>query len=421
MPAKRTFFGFGFGPIQSALFLFEAFMSGNFSRYVVAEIDADLVRAIRSNGGAYTINIARKGRTDRVTVNGVELLNPRDPADRPTIIDAIANADELATALPSVNFFDSGGQASVAAMLAEGLAARRDKPAIVYAAENHNHAAEILDAAVRKHAPAASLANVQFLNTVIGKMSGVIPDAQTIAQLGLAAMTPGSARAILVEEFNRILISRITLPGFRRRIQVFDEKDDLLPFEEAKLYGHNAIHALIGYLCDLRGLSTMADAAAHADIMQTARSAFIDESGAALIRKYAALGDPLFTPAGYREYAEDLLERMIRPNLNDLVARVIRDPIRKLAYDDRLFGTMRLALSHDIRPTNMAKGAAAAVLFLIKHRDAAGSPMPAVPARPADLSKPSLGELLSAIWADKADTRADALTELTWEAIKSLQ
>ena len=60
---KNTFVGFGFGPIQSALFLFEAFMSGNFSRYVVAEVDAELVKAVRENGGAYAINIARKGKT----------------------------------------------------------------------------------------------------------------------------------------------------------------------------------------------------------------------------------------------------------------------------------------------------------------------------------------------------------------------
>ena len=33
---QKTFVGFGFGPIQSGLFLLEAFRSGNFDRYVVA-------------------------------------------------------------------------------------------------------------------------------------------------------------------------------------------------------------------------------------------------------------------------------------------------------------------------------------------------------------------------------------------------
>jgi hypothetical protein len=35
------------------------------------------------------------------------------------------------------------------------------------------------------------------------------------------------------------------------------------------------------------------------------RAAFVRESGEALIRKHAGK-DPLFTPEGYREYAEDL-------------------------------------------------------------------------------------------------------------------
>ena len=362
---SKTFVGFGFGPIQSALFLFEAHQSGNFSRYVVAEVDAQLVQAVRKNGGTYTINIARKNRIDRVSVDGVELYNPRAPADREKIVEAIAQADEMATALPSVKFFDSGNETSVARMLADGLARRAGRPGIIYAAENHNHAAEILVENVMKHAPRAVFDSVQVLNTVIGKMSGIIAEPEMIGRIGLETMTPATPKAILVEEFSRILISRVTLPGYRRGIGVFVEKDDLLPFEEAKLYGHNAIHALIGYLADLRGLPTMADAAHHPDLMQIARRAFIDESGAALCRKHAALGDPLFTPAGYRAYAEDLLDRMVRPNLNDLVARVIRDPVRKLGYDDRLYGTMRLALRHGIQPTNLAKGAAAAVLFAI--------------------------------------------------------
>jgi hypothetical protein len=51
----------------------------------------------------------------------------------------------MATALPSVNFFDSGGETSAVAVLGDGIAARAGhKPAVIYAAENHNHAAEIL-------------------------------------------------------------------------------------------------------------------------------------------------------------------------------------------------------------------------------------------------------------------------------------
>ncbi len=414
----RNFVGFGFGPIQSALFLFEAHQSGNFARYAVAEIDPLLVKAIRDNGGAYTINIAREDRIDQVTVEGVDLYDPRDPDDRRKILLAIAEADELATALPSVNFFDSGDDSCVAALLARGLSQRKTpNPAVIYAAENHNHAAEILSEKIIRHSPAA-LKDVQVLNTVIGKMSGIITEPDVMRRMNLAPMTPNTPRAILVEEFNRILISRITLPGFARGIKVFVEKDDLLPFEEAKLYGHNAIHALIGYLADHKGLATIADAGRDAQIMRIARAAFIDESGAALIRRHAGLGDPLFTTDGYRAYAEDLLDRMVRPNLNDLVPRVIRDHVRKLGYDDRLYGTMRLALRQGIQPINLAKGAAAAVLSARKHPGMLHSPLPT---DDAIQSPDGLRKLLTEIWGETGDGLTEKLIQLTWAALADLR
>ena len=381
-------------------------------------MEASLVQAVRSSGGRYSINIALPDRIEQATVTGVELYNPAVPEEREQILQAIAESDELATTLPSVAFFDKGGLTSVAHALADGFSLRAaSRPTVVYAAENHNHAAELLQASVVKYCAPAALAGIQFLNTVIGKMSGVITDPATIAKLNLATLTPTVPRAVLVEDFNRILISQITAPGFSRGIDVFLEKPDLLPFEEAKLYGHNAIHALIAFLGAQRGLTAMSEAAAHADLIATARAAFLDESGAALIRKHGALGDPLFTPAGFADYAEDLLARMVRPTLNDLIARVTRDQVRKLGYDDRFFGTMRLALQYDIRPAHLAKGAAAAVLSLLKQWDSRDPSLAQFPRPAGALSRESLSELLRAIWSTKSGPDAGPLIDLTWEAM----
>jgi mannitol-1-phosphate 5-dehydrogenase len=401
---ERTFVGFGFGPIQSGLFLYEAYRSGNFDRYVIAEVDAPLVDAVRATGGRYQINVADPDRIRQVAIEGVRLCHPADPEDRQELVQAIARADELATALPSVRFYDAGDSSSVVSLLADGLAKRDpDRPAILYAAENHNYAAEILADALRARLPAPSLAKIQMLNTVVGKMSGVVADADTIARLELAPLTPQTHRAVLVERFNHILISRVTLAGFQRGIQVFVEKDDLLPFEEAKLYGHNAIHALIGFLAERRGLTTMAQAAEHDDILAIARAAFLDETGAALIKKYGHLNEPLFTKDGYRASAEDLLQRMFNPHLNDLVVRVTRDARRKLAYDDRLFGTMRLALNQGIPPRHMARGAAAALLS---------------PEISSIGSEQELRAVLGELWGPQEDAWAETLIELTWQAMQ---
>ena len=64
----------------------------------------------------------------------------------------IAEADELATALPSVKYYGTGGAASVVDLLSAGWALRAQsptlQPGILYTAENHNHAAEILGEAL---------------------------------------------------------------------------------------------------------------------------------------------------------------------------------------------------------------------------------------------------------------------------------
>lgn len=356
----RTYLGFGFGAIQAGLLLCEAFRSRRFQRLVVAEVMQDVVDAVRRDQGRYRINVAGENGIEVVTIEGVEIYNPTVPEDRRILVAAAAEAGEIGTALPSVDFFARGGPTAVAAILAEAFAERKT-PGVVYTAENHNHAAERLAAAVSAVAdPGAATPAIQYLNTVVGKMSGIITDPGEIREQQLATVTSASDRGFLVEAFNRILISRITLPDFERGITVFEEKNDLLPFEEAKLYGHNAVHALLGYHAQHAGLTGMHLAAQHPDLMNEARAAFMEESGRALIARHRGI-DQLFTEDGFQAYADDLLRRMVNPFLRDRVERIIRDPRRKLEWDDRLVGTMRLAYSHNIVPRRFAHAAALAL------------------------------------------------------------
>jgi mannitol-1-phosphate 5-dehydrogenase len=338
--------------------------SGNFERFVVAEVDPALVDAVREGGDAVTINIAGETGIRRMRLPGVRLLNPRVGADRKVIVAAIRDARELSTAIPSVELYGAGGDASVAALLAEGSTGGRER--IVYAAENNNYAAELLMEEIARRAPQERFTHLQPLNTVIGKMSGVVSSAGEMSRLGLAPLVPGLEKCVLVEEFNRILISKISFPGFERGIQVFEEKDDLIPFEEAKLYGHNAVHALLGYLARLRGYKVMSSVREDGELLALGRRAFLQESGPGLIRRHAGTGDPLFTEAGYEAYADDLLLRMTNPFLHDDVERIIRDPKRKLGWSDRLFGTMRAAMEAGIEPAAMALGAAAATAYALE-------------------------------------------------------
>jgi mannitol-1-phosphate 5-dehydrogenase len=125
---------------------------------------------------------------------------------------------------------------------------------------------------------------------------------------------------------------------------------------------------LAAYLGTELGLAQIAQLRDLTGAMAFLRAALVEESGAALIRKYAGV-DPFFTPAAFARFADDLLARMVNPFLRDTAARVGRDPARKLGWDDRLVGAMRLALAHGIQPRRYALGVAAALRALDAQAD----------------------------------------------------
>lgn len=357
-----TFVGFGFGAIQAGLFVRHAVKT--FDRVVIAYRRPEVIAAVREAGGYYGVNIAAEDAVVSEQVGSVEMLNLYDPAEREHLIAAVAEASEVVTALSSVDDYAAGKQ-SIAAVLAQGLVRQLEqdrvagKPCIFYAAENHHHAAEQLQDAIWQALPnTVTLEQRQqlrtrtaFLNTVIGKMSGIV------AADGLTPIVAGAERAFLVEAFDTILVSACP---FTRRLDKLVEKPDLRPFEDAKLYGHNAIHALAAFVGQTLGRTYMYELRDQEGLLPWLRAAFIEEAGAALVRKHQGK-DHLFTPAGFADYAEDLLTRMTQASLRDSCARVARDPLRKLAWDDRLIGTLRLAQQQGMQAERVAFGVWAAL------------------------------------------------------------
>lgn len=372
LTGSRTFVGFGFGPIQGALLLSEAFASGTFRRLVVGEIRPELVAPVRDGGGQFRINTAHADGITSHEVGPVEIYDVSVPDDRERLIEAMAEAEDIATAVTTVADFARPEPGGLGALIGEGLrrkAARGGPPAGIYAAENNNRAAAVLQAHVR-NALGDGFETVRrtatFCETVIGKMCGVVSDPARMAEQALAPVTPSGNRAFLVEAYNRILVSRPELPdgtALEPGIAVMESKADLQPFMEAKLFGTNATQALGAYVGRLLGAGFMSELAGAAGLAAFLRTALVEESGAALSRKYAGL-DERFTPEGAGRYADDLLPRVMNPHLRDTVARMGRDPERKLGWDDRLIGTVRLCLSQGIEARRYAFGAAAALAVL---------------------------------------------------------
>ncbi|MCF6269878.1 MAG: hypothetical protein L3J41_09215 [Melioribacteraceae bacterium] len=395
---NKTFLGFGLGAIQSGLMLLEAVKSGNFKRFVILEVNEKLVAEIRNAGNSMIVNTATKGGIDKLRIENIEIYNPTNPNDLNEIDEAIFSADEMATAIPSVDYYELGGESSIANLLAKNI--NPLKPQILYASENNMFAAELLLKQVQKHSTKDVLRNFMILNTVIGKMSGVIQDAKTISELGLDTITNKSSSAILVEEFNKIIVSSITHPGYSKGINVFVEKEYLTPFEEAKLFGHNAVHSMLGFLAYLKGYNYMSEIKNDKELWNYGETAFQKESGAFLLKKYDHINDTLFTQEGFLNYGNDLLERMTNPYLKDEVQRICRDPLRKLGYSDRLVGTIREALKQGVTANTIAKGVLAGLCYLIKERIDIGIDMPS---NIYGLNKNYIFTILTHIWKDDED------------------
>jgi hypothetical protein len=314
------------------------------------------------------------------------LLNPNVSEDKQTLLKILADSTEIATCLPSVDFYESGAGNSVASLIAEGLKNSKAQASIIYTAENNNHAAKILERAVAPKIGTLSQKRVQFLNTVVGKMSRVVTTEAEIKERKLETITPGINRAFLVEEFNRILVSQTQIADFNPGIEVFIEKDDLLPFEEAKLFGHNAIHTLLGFIGQIRGATSMSELKDDEAVMQIARSAFLDECGPALVKKHAHLGDELFTESGMKD-----------------------------------FGTMTLALEYGIEPNNMALAAMAGIAVLLKKAKEYNLPINLCFGDWRKLDGDSIEKIIHWLWKGQTTSYSQQLIEYVQNSQKRLK
>ena len=350
---SRTFVGFGFGAIQAGLFLPEVQNSENFDRVVVSEINASLVGAVRACAGEYFCNIAESDQVRKIQVKGIEIYNPLVEEDCRSLIEAIGQASELCTALPSFQLYDQE-PAPVAQLLAEGLKQKRldlsRPPAVVYAAENDSRAAKRLEAACLGYAPDGFANRVAFSETVIGKMCSIVTDPDRIQKESLSPINGQCPRAILVEAFNDVFVDESTPPGFVRGLDQFHPKPDLHPFATAKFFGQNATHATLGYLAEEVGLEYMSDLAKHPQLIDRGLRAYIKEVGKGLCHEYGEGGELLFTEHGFAANAALAVKRMLNPLLADPVARVTRDPVRKLGWEDRLIGAIRIAQKAGVEP-----------------------------------------------------------------------
>lgn len=309
---------------------------------VFVDVAAGLLEALNTRH-EYSIRVVGSG-AERVSVSAVRGVDGRDR-------DAVAR--EVSECQVACTAVGAGALKYVAPNLAAGLLLRHREgggPLNVLICENLHGAHAVLRDMVAGCLPDserdAVLAKTGFVQAVVSRM---VP-------LQSAGDNGGDPLAIRVEAYKRLPIDGRAVLGNLPSISGVEPVENFLAHVERKLYTHNCAHATLGYLGYSRGIDYGYEALADAGVGGVLRRV-LDETGEALIRKHG------FDPEEQRAHVEDLLERFANRDLGDTCFRLARDPLRKLAPDDRLVGAARMCEEVGIVPDALCSVIAEAFRF----------------------------------------------------------
>ena len=270
-----------------------------------------------------------------------------DSRNQAAVAEAVAEASICATAV-GANVLKF-----VAPNLAAGLAlrAKRNLPPInVIVCENLHGAPEylrgLLEQSIPEEAKSYLAEKTGLVETVIGRMVPAPTPEMRAEDIGW----------IKVEPYKELPVKRSGFVGTIPDIVAMTPYDDFDVFGARKLYVHNCGHALMSYVAYQRGYEYAYEALEDNEI-RAFMLAGLRESVDGICAKFKADRAWLYA------HVDDLLKRFANRSLGDTVYRLGRDPIRKLAAEDRLVGAANLAVEGGGKPVHLAWGIAAALLF----------------------------------------------------------
>jgi mannitol-1-phosphate 5-dehydrogenase len=340
---------FGAGNIGRG-FLGQLFYETGYHTTFIDVVD-ELVEGINERG-AYPLRIvAEDSRT--MTIENVSAVHA---SDQEAVARAVAEADLGATAV-GVSVLPK-----IAPALAAGLALRFENPGAaplnVIVCENLIDAGPFLRGKVREHmAPRfhdALDTRAGFVEASIGRMVPVMTGEQRREDPLL----------VCVEPYCELPVDALGFRGPIPPLQHMKPMERFNAYVERKLFVHNMSHAVAAYLGYRRGHEYIWEAVKDPAVRREAEAA-LAETCAGLVARHG------LDPAALKAHAEDLLHRYENRALGDQVARIAKDPVRKLGPQDRLIGAGRMCLEEGVPPDHVALGAAAALLYDHPDDDAA--------------------------------------------------
>ncbi len=316
------------------------------SGYEVVFVDIDkMVLDCLNSERQYPVRVVSREGTKEVVVENVRGVDGRDPG---AVAREIAQADIMATAV-GVKVLPH-----IAQPIAEGLRERwktgNTKPLNIIICENKLDAnlylAQLIEKELDEEEMELFRQRTGLVEASIGRMVPVMTD----------KMKEGNPLRVWVEPYDRLPVDR---DAFKGEIPDIQNMIPFSPFEfyiQRKLFMHNMAHATTAYLGFLKGYKYIWEAAGDTAIKVVALRALL-ESALALHAEHGV------EVKGLVDHADDLLYRFGNRLLGDTVARVGKDPVRKLSRRDRIAGAAALCAKHGITPVYIAAGAAAGYMF----------------------------------------------------------
>lgn len=307
------------------------------------DVAPELVSALARDGGYLHVTVSNLG-TERRMIGPVTALDSRDPA----AVNALLHADLAVSSVGARALPD------IADTLAKAIAKRvgsGSPPLNVLLAENLHGVGNRMRALLARRLPGTPVdvldAQVGLLETSIGRM---IPSADPGVRAGGSTTVVVEPYAFLPYDAAATRGRALDIPGL-----VADTSVPFAFYADRKLYIHNMGHCFTAYLGEFVGAEAIWQAIAKPEIRYLVRAAMV-ESAIGLAARFNV------PPAGLVGHVEDLLHRFGNRGLGDSVLRVGRDPVRKLAADDRLLGALTLAASGDLPGHHVSLAVAAGAL-----------------------------------------------------------
>lgn len=315
-----------------------ALLSKSGYHVVFADVNEEIISKINEDK-CYTIHIMDVECKDEKVENISGVISTSDE-----ILEEIRKSDIITTAVGPVVL------PRIASTIANGIKLRKITGVTSYlnivACENAIKASSQLEEEVKKYLNEEEIA---YLNEYVGfpncSVDRIVPPVKSENILD-----------VVVENFYEWNVEEKAFKGEIPKIYGMNLADNLMAYIERKLFTLNTGHAITAYFGYLKGYNTVDESIKDEVIHDLVKKAMI-ESGQGLIAKYN------FDKEEHFKYIDKIIGRFKNPYLKDDVARVGREPLRKLNENDRLIKPLMTAKSFNLDIDNLLLGVGAALNY----------------------------------------------------------